>query len=569
MIRSMGAAERKTSMGFFQRAWLLLLLALAGCRCAALRDDVEPPTHSLSSLIGPAAERTTAPQRQATNPDESVGNTLVPGTQTAVVPASFVENQTEFSTLLPPVASGDEADKMSREPPLPDAWTARKDGPAVLTLEQALATGLLANPDLVTMRGQENVSQAAVGVAKTYPWNPFVQSQYFPNGRPFIPGPPGITAAGQSNFYVWAMQRFELAHQRQLRTQSALAALTQVQWNIYQAELLNLAQSMRVYLAALYQKELHDLAQETAALNGRLTDVVERRYKANLAKAAEVTAARIAARQSRRQAELAEATYKASLLAVRQQLNIPLTRSVILKDKLTELHWSRVELRAGERSDVGRIANPSHNPDGDPSNDVQALAADLVEGRPDVMAAQAGMKVSEANYRLSRAAQVPDLQAGPIYETADDGTKYLGFRLQMEMPVWNNGAPLARQRRAELTQQQLTYEQLKVRAALEAQTAIDRYERARGLVDKAAVDHARSAALPAELKEIMAQFQAGQADIIAVLTTQGNLLQERRVYLDMLNELGQSAAAVVQATALPPQRLVDLGTVEPNPDNPR
>jgi outer membrane protein TolC len=60
------------------------------------------------------------------------------------------------------------------------------------------------------------------------------------------------------------------------------------------------------------------------------------------------------------------------------------------------------------------------------------------------------------------------------------------------------------------------------------------------------------------LQQIVALFEAGQADIVAVLTTQTNLLQERRTYLDLLNQLAQSAAAVIQATGLPADRVICL-----------
>ena len=100
-----------------------------------------------------------------------------------------------------------------------------------------------------------------MNVAGVYPWNPFVQAQYLPNGRPFIPGAPG-NAIGQSSYYVWAMQRFELAHQRRHREDSAMAALGQIRWNIQQAELLNIAQTERLFFTALYQRQLLELAAD-------------------------------------------------------------------------------------------------------------------------------------------------------------------------------------------------------------------------------------------------------------------------------------------------------------------
>jgi len=406
------------------------------------------------------------------------------------------------------------------------------------TLAHALNQSLLTNPDLVALRGQINVNKAMVGVAQTYPWNPFIQAQFLPQGRPFVPNTPGMpgSQAGQSNYYVWVMQRFELAHQRRHRISSAMAAMDQVQWNIFQGELLNVAQTARLYFAALYQKDIRQLAEETAELNERLTSVVERRFKANLAKAGDVMTAKVAARQARRQAELAETTYQAALLMLRQQMNLPMTGPFAFTEKLSDIQWLHVGSAEGPATD------PCH------------LAAELVEGRPDVLAAQAGVKVSTANFKLARAGIMPDLQAGPIYETADDGTRYLGVRFQVNVPVFDNGTPLTRQRRAEMNQQELTYSQLKIRAALEAQAAIDQYERVLELVAKARP--VRVDALSPELKEITSLFEAGQADILAVLTTQGNLLQERRIYLDLLNQLAQSAAAVVQATGLPPDRVV-------------
>lgn len=531
------------------QAWLVVLLMAAGCQSARVSQGENgqyPSSFVTSRLQGSSVLKDDLEARGTRGIEDSA-----PAAQVAVLGQPVPAQGPGEAAKVVPANSCDGGPE-----------TANKRDQAALTLEGALASGLVQNPDLLAMRGQVNVSEAAVGVARTYPWNPFVQAQYFPNGTPFLPAPPGL-AAGQSNFYVWAMQRFELAHQRRFRTQGALAGLSQVQWNIYQAELLNVSQSMRLYFAALYQKELHDLVVETAELNERLLDVVERRYKANLAKAADVTTARIAARQSRRQQDLAWANFQTALLALRQHLNIPTTTPLALHDKLNSFQWSAVAPISQSLPDA--VPGPEESaslPGGE-----HHLAAELVEGRPDVMAAQAGIRVTQSNYQLARAARVPDVQAGPIYDTADDGTKYLGLRLHMDIPIWNNGGPLARQRSAELNQQVLTYEQLKVRATLEAQNAINRYERARGLVEKETAALVRAGGVSAELKEIMTQFQAGQADVLAVLATQNNVLQERRVYLDLLNELAQAAAAVVQATALPPQRLVHqpLQQQEPAP----
>jgi outer membrane protein TolC len=444
--------------------------------------------------------------------------------------------------VLPP------PEKVAGPAPGPQPAAPPPPGTLSLTLVQALNTGLAQNPDLVALRGQLDVNQAMVGVARTPLWNPFIQAQYFPTGSPFVPNTPGVPASGSggSNFYIWVMQRFEIAHQRKFRTKSALAALNQVQWNVFQAELLNVAQTVRLYFTALYQKELYDLAVANGDLNDRLLRVQERRYKGNLARMSDVMTARIAARQAGRQAELAETAYQAALLALRQQLNLPLTSQLVLAERLADVRW--LSLNAGGR----------------PADQV-ALATELVEGRPDVMAAQVGIKVAEANWQLARAAMVPDLAVGPIYEVVDTGNRFMGLRLQMDIPVRNTGAPLARQRRAQMNQQALTHEQLKVRAGLEAQAAIHQYEDVLALASR--TPPAPVTGTSPEVEAITRLFEAGQADILAVITTQNNLLQEQRIYLDVLNQLGLSAATVIQATGLPLHRLIAVGAKEPTRSN--
>ena len=100
----------------------------------------------------------------------------------------------------------------------------------------------------------------------------------------------------------------------------------------------------------------------------------------------------------------------------------------------------------------------------------------------------------------------------------------------------------------------MTYQQLRRRAANEAAAAIDRYERARALVAKAA-DESLSGP-PVELEQMLREFEAGNAQIVDVVAVQSNLLQEERSYLDLLNEVAQAAAQVTQTTAIPPARLL-------------
>src|SRR5205085_8463627 len=112
------------------------------------------------------------------------------------------------------------------------------------------------NPDLVALRQTEAVSRAAYGVARTYPYNPYVQVEVLPYARE-ANGETGSTVN-----YVLLMQQFELAHQRRYREQTGLALLSRTEANIVQAEVLAVAETERRFFTALYQKGLLELARD-------------------------------------------------------------------------------------------------------------------------------------------------------------------------------------------------------------------------------------------------------------------------------------------------------------------
>jgi cobalt-zinc-cadmium efflux system outer membrane protein len=404
---------------------------------------------------------------------------------------------------------------------------------ASLSLFAAIEASLVQNPDLVALRRGEGVSAGVLGVAKTYPFNPFLQVQ----ATPIQTNPQG--GSGSVYHYVLLMQQIQWAHQQKYREEAALAALTSVRWNIHQAELLNVAQTQRLFFTALYQRGIRDLAAASARLNEELARVSQRQLEAGQASAADVAIVRLDARSTRRQAQLAEATYQTALLDLRRQLNLPMGRPLELEGDLLLWQWpppSMLDLPSGPQSP------------GD--GETQRRLAELVAGRPDVMAARADLATARSNLSLARASRHPDLQIGPYYERDDLHTNYWGFRAQSDIPVINSGMPMVRQRDAEVRQRSAVWEQLQERAMLEAQTAIDRYQRARRMADDVQTDI--SGSLPSELQRLEEQFRAGEVDLVRVFTARSSLLQLRRAQLDALNELAQAAANLTAATGLPP-----------------
>jgi outer membrane protein TolC len=414
--------------------------------------------------------------------------------------------------------------------PVPELVPTPRNLPST-NLAEAIETALERNPNLVTLRQTEPVSLATLGVARQYPWNPYVQLQVLPYGQD------RNGATTPVNHYVLLMQTLELCHQPRIRVAAGVADLSRTRWNIHQAELTNVAQTERMFFAALYLRGVRDLNLSLAKLNEELVGVLDRRFHAGTAVASDVALARLQAHAARQQANASTAAYNTALVDLRTQLGPVSNEPFEPVGDLTRLEW--------QRSPVSLVS------EGKPSAP-EVIA--LVSGRPDVMAARADVEFSRAAADLANANRTPNLQIGPYYQRDDFATVFLGFRSQMDIPIINTGMPLLRQRLAELRQRQVTLAQLEVRAQLEADAALERYERARLLIEETQGQFAQT--LADELCRVEDQFRAGQADLLRVYSARNGLIQAERALLDTLNELAQAAARVTETTGLPPHRLI-------------
>ncbi len=149
---------------------------------------------------------------------------------------------------------------------------------------------------------------------------------------------------------------------------------------------------------------------------------------------------------------------------------------------------------------------------------------------------------------------MPNLLIGPYYQRDDLGTTAIGFRSWTDVPVVNTCAPMVRQRFSELRSRQQAYEQAQVRARLEAQAAVARYERARRMVEQSGKGFIEQ--LEEEVRRVEEQYRAGQTDLLRVYAARSSLIDGVRVHLDALNEVAQAAANVTAATGLPPAILI-------------
>jgi cobalt-zinc-cadmium efflux system outer membrane protein len=506
----------------------ILVIALAaaltaGCKTGYERGPPPPFNPPYSSAPSPGKPNDPAPQ------PATAGSAVKLAAATEAVSAS--------DALQPPTAPVPLEVIPAPAQPLPQLS---------LSLFDAVEMGLEQNPDLIALRYAQNAAEGALGVAETYPFNPWVQIQVTPYQRSADP----LINDKPVNHYVLLMQQLQLAHQREHRTNAAAATLNGIRWNYVQSQLTNVAQTQRLYFTALYQREIAALARANAELNNQLLAVSQKQFESGTITGADVAILKLDNASARRQAALAEANYNTALLDLKRQLGLPAAAPLSLAGDLADWRWQEIAAAQSKFSKYVCIELP-------PACDRAWLARTLASGRPDVWAANADVDTARANLDLARANRIPDLQIGPYYQRNNDPVLFWGFRAQMDIPVLNTGMPMVRQRLAELTQRQVIWDQLLNRATLEALAAMDRYERA--LAIAADSQATISDELPPELRKLEDQFRAGEVDFVRVLAAWTSFFQARRAALDTLNELAQASANLVAATGLPPEAILSAG----------
>lgn len=450
----------------------------------------------------------------------------------AVSPAGY-----ETGDLTPVDNSSKISAEQAGEIPAPPGSTL----PHVLGFRDAIDVALMRNPDVVTARAAGPVADATRVVTATYPWNPSVQVQV----DPFDRAEDGTTL--QTRNQVIVTQTVELAHQSRYRRQAAEAGWQQQHATIAQSEWNVATSAMRAYFEAVYRKGLMDVAIRSADLQSQTTGIVDRRFKAGLSTATEQLTARVSARQFQKQAALARADCVVAVNALRSALNLPLEESFDVDDQFTLYQWRPIaEVCGGPNASADTSGN--------------ALSEEMensVANRPDVAAARYAVSTAQSNLDLAKANTVPNVSTGPTYERDESGTLFFGVQAQMDLPVWNTGCPLVRQRAAELQQQLITLSQTRARALLQVQAAKTRYALARNLWSERRITKTSSAN---ESTSAINAFEQGQATILEVLSIQDALVQEQKTDLDLFHEVSQAAIDVVAALAIDPGQVIQLGS---------
>ncbi|MBI1349304.1 TolC family protein [bacterium] len=480
--------------------FVCLTLLCVGCRTTAI-STAEYTARSQVAFTQPSNPREIDGERELENELSA---------KIELAAAEVVEDSNQPTPLAPPLIS--------------------------LTLPQSISLGLAQNPDLIALRQADQVSSAALGVAQTYPFNPFIQVQATPLQDQYQAGP------GTTYHYVLLMQTIQLAHQQQFREEGAASVLNSTRWNIHQAELQNVAQTERLYFMVLYLRGILELANASDQNNQQMLRILEKQLDAGQATAADVAIVRVDARSTKQQVRLAKANYETALRDFKRQLGVSPDEPIQIEGDLRSLTWTLPSL--------GFMDSETEYD----SHQLNLMIASRVATRPDVLAARSDIDAARAAMELATAAKTPDLQIGPYYQRTADGTSFLGFRAQMDIPVINSGRPLEQQRVAEFNQRVMSWQQLQRRAELEAEAAWERYELAYTALTEEMADGVTN--LPLELESLEQQFLAGEVEVVRVVQARTSLIQNQRVRLDLLNEAAQAAANLTAFATIPVEELI-------------
>ncbi len=503
-------------MAIFRYSLTFCLMAFVCCGCRT-NGAYQSANATDASQLSPAGTMTVAETGTPSSPDESA-----PAVQQTSLESIAIDDSGVPQAIDPIPIKPEPADSLS--------------------LSGTISLALANNPDLVALRATERVGVATLGVAQTYPFNPFVQVQATPYQHLDNVNP------RSTYHYVLMMQRFQLAGQQGHREDAAFSSLNGIRWNIHQAELQTSALTAQLYFTALYQNGLLQIAEANHTNNERLLETLEKRFDAGSVAAADVATIRIDTNSSRRQLQLARANHQTALRDLRRQLGYPPYAPLNFDGDLQQIDW---QLPAGETLVP---AETDQGIDKDSTARDAAWVASWAATRPDVLAAHANIDMARANLRLASADRVPDLQLGPYYQGDPDGMTRLGFRAEMNLPIINSGKPLETQRAAELSQQNTIWRQALLRAELEGQAAYERYKLA--YVEFHRGDNEAVSELPRELQSLEQQLAEGEVDVVRVIQARTSMLQNQRALLDQLNELAQSAALLVGATGMPVELLL-------------
>jgi cobalt-zinc-cadmium efflux system outer membrane protein len=388
--------------------------------------------------------------------------------------------------------------------------------PSNLSVEEAIRWALENNPELASLRQQHGIAAAAVVSARTYPFNPVLESR--------VQEASGPASAGISNniplehILLWEV---EVRGQGKYRRQGAAAGLARADWEIAQQEHLLAIRVLRAFSTLLYRQEKLRLVEETISYNEQLVKRAPKWRDADYLSDGEVIVLQSEVDAARAQLGPGRVALAAARDELRRALGV-IETDFTLHGKLEQLP---------------------------PPADGPALAQAALSRRADLRARQAAVAEAEARLKLAKADRFGNPTVGPAYTYDPTRISEIGVQLNLPLPVLNTHRGEILQRDAERTQAFLELRQTEIQIQQEVRAALARLQAA-----SEGAETYRTRTLPnlqKYLDGVMKLFEAGKVNILSVIDVRRKLLQARDSYLDALLEVHQARADLAAALGEP------------------
>lgn len=399
------------------------------------------------------------------------------------------------------------------------AIAAAGQGPASLTLDQALAEALARNPVLAVERKEVDIAAGTLRQARVYPFNPELDvggSAGQGEGRD------GGGRRDLNSTGVGLSQTIWLRGQRGLRIQSAEAGVNRANAFVRDAERQVIGDVLRTFSDLLVGQERVALARQIVALTTEVRDAATKLFEADAVPQLDVFRANVELEKANNR----RITEGRNLRTTQRELALLLGRDAI----------------ASIRSEGPVTFLP-------PEGDLGTLQRIALEQRPDLAVARAAVNAADAELRLVQAERfLPEMKLGVRYDEARDfdSVNRVGlFTLSVPLPLWNRRQGDVDRAQAERKKQEaqvaLVQRWIEKEVATAHQQLLASAQVTSAYTGRILPDQDRNFRL---LRE---GYNIGELRITDVFVGQREFIDAREAYLNAVAELNAAAAELYRA----------------------
>jgi outer membrane protein, heavy metal efflux system len=369
-----------------------------------------------------------------------------------------------------------------------------------LTMDEAIATGLRNNPEIQAFRLEEEAARGQVATAKLPPFsNPLVEGSLSRKNRES--GEPG---GAFRNSQISLSQTIEIAGQRGLRIDAAVSSLERSRFEIRDLERTLKADIGNAFTQSLFLRDKLALTKEYQQLQEDLTGLVSAKFLAGDVAALEVNLSQVELARAQRDVIASSREYANSLVSLKRLMGMSSGSTVSIEGELG-------------------VSLPSLPPR-------DKLLSRIVE-RPDVKAAEAEIRRSEAAERVVRREAIPSV-TWSIFTGRSEGSKETGGTLGISIPLFDR-------KQGEHMEAKARVSQAHIRQNGIARTAAKDIEEAYGATSSALdeLDLFKQSILGRTIENLallQLAFKEGKISFYDVRVAQRETIETRSAYLEAL-----------------------------------